>query len=637
MKAFHPLRDNPLAQACAEGLLPAHPRLGTPDTRQVLDRVQFWLDQAGWSCRAYRGLMQGLDWHCRMDQRCSLMHLSAPRRSAWLDRQWRNPVTYPLIRSLSTPLKLAYLCQPDISARAGQRPLPPVPAPETARWHRQIVRPDDLLENNSLAVDVVVVGSGAGGAVAAYELASRGLAVLILEEGRHFQRQDFVRDPLSQMIRLYRNHGLTASLGNTVIPIPLGRAVGGTTVINSGTCLRTPPEVLDQWQADGLTDFGAPELEPYFREVEDILQVQPAESAHVGPVADIIARGARTLGLAGSHVLDRNAPGCDGQGLCQFGCPTGAKQSANVSVIPRALDSGAALMPETRVESLRRSGDRISGLDARDLVTGKSFRVDARAVLVCAGSLLTPTLLRRCGVRNRWLGGNLSIHPAGAVTGWFPGMDFRNSRTIPQGFGVDDLAAQGLMFEGGTPPLPALAMMLSSVGHDFVEAVSRYRETAFFGFMIRDDSRGRVRGNVRGAPLVSYRMNRPDFTRFRRGIDTLARLYLAAGAREVMIPGSRRLPLIRCEADLDRLWQSRPAPRDFLMTAYHPLGTARIARSPEQGVCDPDHQVFGLDGLFVMDGAAVPSALGANPQVTIMTLALRAARRLAEQLAGSPH
>jgi choline dehydrogenase-like flavoprotein len=179
-------------------------------------------------------------------------------------------------------------------------------------------------------------------------------------------------------------------------------------------------------------------------------------------------------------------------------------------------------------------------------------------------------------------------------------------------------------------------MMLSSVGHDFVEAVSRYRETAFFGFMIRDDSRGRVRGNVRGTPLVSYRMNRPDFARFRHGIDTLARLYLAAGAREVMIPGSRRLPLIRCEADLDRLWQSRPAPRDFLMTAYHPLGTARIARSPKQGVCDPDHRVFGLDGLFVMDGAAVPSALGANPQVTIMTLALRAARRLAGQLTGSP-
>lgn len=636
-KAFSPLRDNRLAQAFLEALLPPHPELGSPDPRQILDRVEYWLGRYGWSRSAYVSLLQALDWQCRLRRGKSLAGLPPEERADWLTRQWQSPLGYPLLSGASLPLKLAYLSQPDIGSRAGQRLPPPISTAETARWEQQLLRPDDLVEDGRLEVDVAVIGSGAGGAMAAYELASRGLAVLILEEGDYFQRSDFIRDPLTQIYRLYRNHGLTGTIGNAVLPIPLGKAVGGTTVVNSGTCLRTPPAVLAEWHKAGLTDCTEALLSPYFDEVESLLQVQPADRAHVGPIADIISRGARGLGLSGGHVLMRNAAGCDGQGLCQFGCPTGAKQSTNVSVIPRALDHGAALMPRVRVERLERRGRRITGLTARDLQSDRTFRVEARAVVAAAGSLLTPLLLNGAGIKNRWLGRNLSVHPAGVVTAWFPGMDFGNTRTIPQGFGLDDLAADGILFEGGTPPLAAMAAVAPGVGHDFTRAVARYRETAFFGFMIRDQSRGRVySAGRRNYPVVSYRLNGEDFRRFRQGIDTLARIYLAAGAPEVMIPGHRKLPLIRSEKDLKSLWRSHPQPRDFLMTAYHPLGTARIASNPARGVCDPDHEVFGLEGLFVMDGAAVPSSLGANPQVTIMTLALRAARKLAQRL-GAAH
>lgn len=632
MKSHYPLRDDPLAQAWVETLLPAHPVLGSADPRQLLERVSYWLDHSHWQSQGLRALLHTLNWQCRRQQGRPLDKLSADERHQWLQRQWNNALTYPLLRALSLPLKLAYLSQPDIAARAGQRSLPPIPADEPARWMQQVMRPDDVLDQGRLEVDAVVIGSGAGGALAAYELASQGLAVLILEEGAHFQRGDFASDPLSQIHRLYRNHGLTGSLGNTLIPIPLGRAVGGTTVINSGTCLRTPPAVLAEWRQMGLTDLTDTTMASYFDEVEALLQVQPADPAHIGPIARIIARGSEATGLTQSHALLRNAAGCDGQGLCQFGCPTGAKQSTNVSVIPRALDRGAVLLPEVRVEAINCKGDRVTGISARDRRTGQAFQVQARAVVVAAGSLLTPQLLRDTGVRNAWLGTNLSLHPAGAVTGWFPGTDFGNSRTIPQGFGIDDMADEGLMFEGATPPLPALAMIEPSVGRDFTRAVARYRETAFFGFMIRDRSRGRVWRGPKGTPLVGYRLNRPDFQLFCRGLDTLARIYLAAGAREVRFPGNPRLPVITSRSDLNALWQSRPRPRDFLISAYHPLGTARIGASPRQAVCGADHGVYGLQGLYVMDGAAVPSSLGANPQITIMALALKASRGLAQRL-----
>lgn len=634
MKLHYPLRDDPLALAWVETVLPSHPVLGPPDPRQLLDRISYWLDHGRWPNQGFRTLLRTLNWQCRRQQGRPLNELSADQRQQWLQRQWNHPLTSPLLRALSLPLKLAYLSQPEIAARAGQRSLPPVPAEEPARWMQQVMRPEEVLENGKLAVDVVVVGSGAGGAVAAYELASQGLAVLILEEGAHFQRKDFVSDPLTQIHRLYRNHGLTASLGNTLIPIPLGKAVGGTTVINSGTCLRTPSPVLDQWRRMGMTELTDEAMAPFFDEVEALLQVQHADPAYIGPIANIIARGGEIQGLRQAHALRRNATGCDGQGLCQFGCPTGAKQSTNVSVIPAALDRGAVLIPQVRVEAINHEGGLVSGVSARDLLNGRPFQIQARAVVVAAGSLLTPQLLRDAGVRNRWLGANLSLHPAGIVTGWFPGMDLGNSQTIPQGFGVDDLAGEGLMFEGATPPLPALAMMDASIGRAFTQAVARYRETAFFGFMIRDQSRGRVWRSLKGTPIVSYRLNGPDFQLFCRGLDTLVRIYLAAGAREVRMPGSPQLPVIRNSSDLAALWRSRPRPRDFLISAYHPLGTARIASSQRLGVCGPDHGVYGLDGLYVMDGSSVPSSLGANPQITIMALAMKASRGLAHRLHG---
>ncbi|MCG8393643.1 MAG: GMC family oxidoreductase, partial [Pseudomonadales bacterium] len=175
-------------------------------------------------------------------------------------------------------------------------------------------------------------------------------------------------------------------------------------------------------------------------------------------------------------------------------------------------------------------------------------------------------------------------------------------------------------------------------GKDWVRFTEDYQHTAYFGFMIRDRSEGTVRrGPHRGVPLIRYHINRRDFALFKRGIHTLARWYFAAGAEEVLIPGLQGMVRLRNEGELDRFMQRRLTPMDFLITAYHPLGTARLAASPEHGVCDSDHRVFGHDGLYVMDGASVPTSLGANPQVTIMALASRAASRLADRLLDESH
>lgn len=633
-----------IAERLVEAAFPAGAQLPAPDARELLGTAENSLTASPALLRLVKGLLWWLELRYLATHGTRFSAANREARSKFLRQQTGSLFAGSLLRALSAPFRTAYLLDETNLARMQTRNGVRVPAAvEAARWRDQVRTAAQVGADEELECDVVVIGTGAGGAAAAYELACRGLAVVLIEEGNYYDRRDF-NGRLTEVIpKLYRGMGATAAIGNNIIPIPIGRNVGGTTTINSGTCMRTPDSTLADWRAQGLTDFTPEHLAPYFTLAEEVLKVQAAEPKYIGEIGKVIGDGARRIGMTDMMPLRRNAEGCDGQGLCQFGCPTDAKQSTNISFIPRALERGAFLFTGFRADTLLRRADpgsnAVTGIIAQgcnDNGEAITLTIKARATVIAMGTLLTPNFLRANGIRSAWLGNNLSIHPCGAVTAYFPDRVFANSNTIPQGFGVYDLKEEGLMFEGGTPPFVAHGMLNPFQAEDFVKFTERYQQTAYFGLMIKDTTRGKVRrGFSRDLPLIRYNMNAADFTLFKRGIDLLAKMYLAAGAQEVCIPGLTRMTIVRNEQELAAFWASNPKPRHFLVTAYHPLGTARIGATPAQGVCDSEHKVWGTDGLYVMDGSSVPSSLGANPQVTIMAMATRAARMLGEKLSSS--
>jgi choline dehydrogenase-like flavoprotein len=180
------------------------------------------------------------------------------------------------------------------------------------------------------------VGTGAGGAVVAKELAQRGHAVVLLEEGAHRGRADFDGRSISGLQRFYRGKSLLGTVGNVFIPLPMGRLVGGSTAINTATCWRTPERVLARWvSAFGLAELAPERMAPYFERVERTLEIAPPDARYLGGAARVIARGADRLGCAHGPVA-RNAPACDGAGVCDTGCPTGAKRSMDRTCRPRS-------------------------------------------------------------------------------------------------------------------------------------------------------------------------------------------------------------------------------------------------------------------------------------------------------------
>jgi choline dehydrogenase-like flavoprotein len=470
-------------------------------------------------------------------------------------------------------------------------------------------------------VDAVVVGTGAGGATVAKELAEGGLRVAMIEEGQRFTPDSFTARPSEMTSLLYRDAAQMFTLGNVSIGLPLGRGVGGTSLVNSATCFRTPPAVLELWQRRfGLEHWTEDALDPFFRRVEREANVAKVPEELAGNNALVVRRGAQALGWSGDFI-HRNVRGCVGSGVCNFGCPTSAKQHVGITYVPRAWEAGAVTYTGARVSEILVRGGRAEGVVAQAAGGGR-LEVIAELIVLAAGAIHTPLLLADQGLApgSGELGGNLSIHPATAVRALFE-EEVNMARGVPQSYYIDEFADEGIMFEGaGGPPDYTAASLASYSARRARGIMLEYLHLSQFGAMVSDRSRGHVRRRA-GRVEIRYELLPEDVATFKFALERLGELYAAAGAHTVLYPVEGLDPLPAGE--LGPLRARALQARDLTLMAFHPLGTARADVSPARGVVDGDLGVHGIAGLHVADGSVVPSSLGVNPQMTIMALATR--------------
>lgn len=503
-----------------------------------------------------------------------------------------------------------------------------------SQWMAGVETPENLEPNSHVECDVVVIGTGAGGGPVAASLAEQGHGVIMVEEGRYQRRPQFSGPPEQRIMRFWRDGGINMVIGNAAIMVPVGRMVGGTTAINSGTCFRTPDAVLAEWRAAGFPeDFEPDRFGKWLDQAESELQVTEGETRVLGRIAQVIAKGATEMG--GNHgPLRRNAPDCDGQGICVAGCPTGAKRSSDVSWVPRALKAGARLytgLPATRIlmNGRRAIGALLEGHDQHG--APRRVEIRARAVVVAAGSLLTPMLLQRNGVNLPWLGRNLSIHPGFGAIAMFDEDLGQPWHAVPQGYFVDGIADDRVRFEGYYSPPQLAAATAPFRGAELTRWLDNWGKVGQFGFMVRDTGVGSVSIGPYGRPLIRYSVTPRVLESLKAGSAALAEMMLRGGAKEVAMTIEGVQPITNVH-EARALVDRKISARNFRTMAFHPLGTARMGDSPDTAVIDFENRVFGYDGLFVADGSSMPSSLGVNPQITIMALALRAAESIKSHL-----
>lgn len=463
---------------------------------------------------------------------------------------------------------------------------------------------------NTLETEVLVIGSGAGGAVTAAKLAHAGLDVTVVEEGPWIDPDAMEPFSLEEMSAKYR-HRPSVALGTPAIAYAEGRCVGGSTEINSALYHRLPPELAVQWAARYQIDEFTPAiLDRYGDEIEGEMSVSKLPGAPP-PSSAVLERGATKLGWRAVEFERMFA--YEGNGRA-------TKQTMARTFIPRALDGGARVVADCRVERLLRRGRRVIGARCRRQdPDGRAHSLVIRAehVFVSGGAIQTPALLQRSGIRAR-IGSGLKLHPTIKIAARFPHAIDHGDVPMHR---VTEFAPN-LTIGGSITRRSHAAIALAETGVAPDDALEHWEQLGVYYSAIRSDVVGSVIAlpGLR-APLVTYRLTEGDMSRLARGLIHLGEVLLAAGATE-LYPSVTGGPVVRRPDELVTWWNAATRRRANLMTV-HMTSTVRIGEDRDATGADSYGRVWDYDNLRVNDASLLPDAPGVNPQAAIMAITAR--------------
>jgi len=514
----------------------------------------------------------------------------------------------------------------------------------------KVVDAAKLTAPQTMEADVAIIGSGAGGGVAAEILSLAGLKVVLLEEGGLFTSDSF-RD--MDEARAYRDLYQEASARATsdgAISVMQGRSVGGSTTVNWSSSFRTPPQTLQHWASQHeVVGHGVDDMAPWFARMEERLGIAPWA---VPPNANnnVLKAGCDKLGWE-SHVIPRNVKGCWDSGYCGFGCPVNAKQSMLVSTIPVALRNGATLVHRLRVLRLEHADGRITAAVGEALradgrtPSGVAVTVRARHVVAAGGAINTPALLLRSRLPDphQLLGKRTLIHPVVVSLALMP------DRIDPYYGAPQSIASDQFQWTAGAtgpmgyklevPPItPGLgSAVLNLFGDALRREVAAMPNTNALLALLRDgfvpqSEGGSVRLADDGSPVLDYELSDYVWDGARRAYLSMAEAQFAAGARQVR------------PAHLDAVYYSswseaRKAIAELPMKKFraslftaHLMGGCAMSENPARGVVDSRGRHHQIANLSILDGSVFPTSIGANPQHSIYALTAQNATALAAEL-----
>lgn len=501
----------------------------------------------------------------------------------------------------------------------------------------RIYTAEDLTKDVDVSCDVCVVGSGAGGGILAHALVERGLSVVMLEEGPYATRRDFDMQEATAYPRFYQELG-NRTTDDQSICILQGRTVGGGTTVNWCASFRPPDAVLELWkQRHGVEGLSPETLAPHFDWIEQRLNMVEWPEELLNRNNRILWEGLGKAGYARS-LVKRNVKACANLGYCGLGCPTDAKLSTLVTVIPDAVERGMTLYANTFAERIETNGRKAVAVHAQvlhpdtDKPTGIRVTVRPKAVAVCGGAINSPALLLRSELEGRGnVGKRLFLHPVVASSALFdePVEAYYGAplAVVSTEFSKRGKGKVGFVLE--TPPIhPMLAATVfggfGANHQSMIEQLSRTQAIiAIAADGILDEDEGgtvSLRKGARNRYHVNYPLRDFHWEALRLAQKEMARLQFAAGARQVATLHTRPLVLKSAE-EIDLLDAAPYAPLELKVVTAHQMGGCAMGRDAESSVVDSTLRYHDADNLFVVDGSAFPTGLGINPMETILGLA----------------
>lgn len=516
--------------------------------------------------------------------------------------------------------------RPDTAAKLAASPNPP-------RKPLHVIKPSEV-DREVMTADVVIVGSGAAASILAHNLVRAGREVLLLERGDHVDPREFTENEVEMLGRLYSDGALQLSR-DFRFQVLQGSCVGGTTVVNNAVCFRMPPDVLDRWnQLDADIDRGA--LTRSFDAVEKLIGVQPQRHSNLNRGAAVFSQGVANLGLDRSPnhygVVAANIRDCLGCGYCNIGCAYGRKLSMLDTVLPTAQElfgrEALRIVSGCEAIGLKGRGRRINSVVC-ELRNGRRVEVRGQTVILSAGAISSSLLLLRSRVGNDNVGRRVSFNMGSPLHAVFP-QRLNAFDGLQISHALQLVPSRGFILETWYNPPVAQALVMPGWFEDHFRNMLRYHRMSAVGVLVGTEPRARVTRRGLVGREIDFTPSPDDLQKIIEGLILTGEVFLGAGAEAVM-PATFAYHEYRKPHEVARLRTDVKKAADITLGTGHPMGGNAVSGNPEWGVVTPEFKVHGYDNLFVCDASVFPTAVGVNPQLTVMALADYAAGLIAQR------
>jgi choline dehydrogenase-like flavoprotein len=498
-----------------------------------------------------------------------------------------------------------------------------------------IYDPKKITEEKVLEADICIIGSGAGGAISAAKLAGKH-SIIMLEKGPNVTGKDFTQNESQSIKRLYQVQGALTT-NDASFRILQGRALGGSTTINWMTSFRTPELVLNQWVEEfGLEDYQPKYMENHFSEVEKRLSVHKVPDEEQNSQNRIILDGCKKLGIHADYIAN-NSIECIGCGYCGMGCYYDAKQDMRLTYLKDSLaTNNMSIYTGVEAEKIQYNSKNEQITTAVTLgkeygIASKILKIKSKRTIVAGSAIWTPVVFQKSKLtKNKTLGKYLHIHPVTLALGKF-------DRIIDPSYGIPQSAysheyinmdGKGYGFWVEAPPVQPLMAGVNypGLGEDRNELMKNMRNSGILLVLVRDGANHRSNGEVkwgRGRLNINYKLCKEDKYHLLKGLDNALEILFAAGAQETFSMHMQTTSM-KTPADIEKLHKLKSGPNQLSMFSAHPLGTARMGTNPKTSVVGPTMEMYDYPGIYVADGSILPTALGVNPMITILSTISRA-------------
>ena len=472
-------------------------------------------------------------------------------------------------------------------------------------------------------LEVAVIGSGAGGGIAA-NLLNQKYEVGIFDKG-HFPNGETNNETFGYH-NFYETNAIQQTRGYKV-QLLAGMGIGGGTSINWTTSLRTPDNILSEW--DALTQQNNHFNSDSFNKSLDYIcqNLNVDETNNKIPQKEIKLAQGLELNKTSYKIIPRNTKNndCLESGFSTFGHSDDTINSSYKSWFSKDKFNEENIYSNTHVKSLSISNGKATHVNVEH--NGQSYSVAVEKVILASGSLNTPKILLNSGYKNKHLGQHLKLHPVSGVAGKFSELQNPWAGSMQGIYSDDNLFRKdnyGYLLEG-LPMHPSLFFPFFPNNQDnFADFISSYNYWSGSIVLTSDTSSGSII-NKNPQHLWKYNLNDFDHGNLLHGIESLVKANFLAGAEEIMVATSPTMHWKResnedIESFIGKVRKVRNEPFRILLGSAHQMGTARIHPNPSEGVVDLNGKVHGLENVYITDSSTFPRCSGVNPMITIQAM-----------------